>query len=172
MSEKIPNQRYIYLNQTRPGNESFIIVKSIFAVNAASRLNKTGLRLYIYFLSQVPHTYNKTEKNVKRGSTPFYFYSSTAAKKLNLSQKGVQDGINELISFGYLIKLEEKDCYQFNDFIQEDLDIIPEEREKIVSLEEAIKFNQKQRDDELIRIASSLEDDSLNEQPRRHYDWE
>ena len=172
MSEKIPNQKYIYLNQTKPEKESFIMVKSVFAINAASRLNKTGLRLYIYFLSQVPHTFNRTEKNEKRGNTPFHFYSSTAAKRLNLSQKGVQDGINELISYGYLIELK-KDCFQFNDYIQEDLDIMPEEREKIISLEEAIKSNQSQRENELMRIASSsLKNDSFDEQPRRHYDWE
>jgi len=164
----VANQKIALIDRTEVPKTNFFMIAHETFFMAARRLTLNGLRVYMYFMAQVPDTINniKNEKN-KRPSF-FEISSSRIAEVIGMDTKTAQRGIDELIKKGYLI-LRQGNLYQFIDILLEDKAQTIEEHEQVMNYADMLNANinkmNAERNQQLKDMAESII-------PDKKYSWQ
>lgn len=125
-NNSIPKIKNIYIDNSSIQGQNFNINQKIYFY-ANSRLNHSGMTVYMYLLSIAPHSYNRKTNTSRLSYEPFPMSTSIAAQVVHKDQKTIQRGINNLIETGYLIP-RNNNVYQFIDILTEDLAKIKDDK--------------------------------------------
>lgn len=167
----VPKQKIVLINRTTPAQEKYFKIDQELYFLAASRLNKSGLLVYMYFIAQVPNTWDGIKNQSNKRAGAYEISTRHISEVINSDIKTATRGIEDLINNGYL-KLLKGNLYQFIDILPEDKTQTIEEYEELQDYESMLTLSMNemkaQRQNQLIDIAKKYKQD---EQPIK-FDWE
>lgn len=137
----------VFINRTTPSEKHYFKINQDIYFLASSRLNKSGMTVYMYLMSLVPSSWDFKPNKDNNRRAPFSLMTNYAAQATFTDVKTIQRGINNLIEVGYLIERKDN-LYQFIDILPEDKIPNDTDNEKINNYEEDFAFSLQQLNEE------------------------
>lgn len=170
------NQKITFIDKTSPPDKKYFKIDHELYFSAAERLSKMGMICYMYFMSQVPHTWNGIKNKDNNRNAPYEISTAHIAEITGISGSSAKNGIADLIKNGYLKPLK-GNLYQFIDILPEDRLQTVEEHEEILEYEQMLKLSMdtlsNDRQEQLKNIAlKNIEEEKILSTSQKKFSWE
>ena len=136
----VSNQKVVLIDKTTPPERRYFKIDHDLYFLAAERLTKMGMICYMYFMAQIPHTWDNIKNEDNKRNAPYEISTTHISEVTGISTTSAKNGIKELSDKGYL-QLLRGNLYRFRDILLEDKTQTIEEHEEVLDYEQMIELS-------------------------------